>query len=141
MANNSSKSKKSTTFEKQKNSHRRFSNEFKRAKVQKILKKELSVQQLSNLYDVSRSSVYKWLYKYSSLEPGTKMVIEMESEGYKTQQLLEKVAELERIIGQKQLTIDYLEKTIELASEEVGYDLKKKSEAGSSSGFGSTAKN
>jgi len=36
------------------------------------------------------------------------------------------VAELERIIGKKQLEIDYLNKTFELAAEELGYDLKKK---------------
>jgi len=37
-----------------------------------------------------------------------------------------RLAELERIIGQKQLQIDYLEKIIELGSEEVGIDIKKK---------------
>jgi hypothetical protein len=50
----------------------------------------------------------------------------MESESTKTKKLLERNAELERFIGQKQLEIEYLQKTIELASEEVGYDLKKK---------------
>jgi hypothetical protein len=36
------------------------------------------------------------------------------------------LGELERIIGQKQLQIDVLEKGFELASAELGYDLKKK---------------
>ncbi|WP_299466945.1 helix-turn-helix domain-containing protein, partial [uncultured Microscilla sp.] len=75
--------------EKRRNSTRVFSTDFKRSKVQKILKKELTVQQISDLYDVSRSSVYKWIYKYSTLEKGTKLVVQMESEGFKTQQLLE----------------------------------------------------
>lgn len=50
----------------------------------------------------------------------------MESEALKTKQLIQQLAELERIIGRKQLEIDYLNKTFELASEEVGYNLKKK---------------
>jgi len=33
---------------------------------------------------------------------------------------------LEQIIGQKQLLIDFQEKLLELASDEVGFDLKKK---------------
>jgi transposase len=41
----------------------------------------------------------------------------MESEALKTKQLQDRNAELERIIGQKQMQIDYLEKLIELASE------------------------
>jgi hypothetical protein len=50
----------------------------------------------------------------------------MESEEYKTKKLLHKIAELERVVGQKQLEIDYLEQVIHLSSDEVGYDLKKK---------------
>ncbi|WP_299466502.1 helix-turn-helix domain-containing protein [uncultured Microscilla sp.] len=135
MSLKKNKTKKSPIFEKRRNSTRVFSTDFKRSKVQKILKKELTVQQISDLYDVSRSSVYKWIYKYSTLEKGTKLVVQMESEGFKTQQLLEQVAELERIIGQKQLEIDYLTKTLEVASEEVGYDLKKKCAPESSNGL------
>lgn len=125
MSKQKKSSKKSLTFDKQRNSNRHFSEEFKRSKIQKLLKKEVTVQQISDLYDVSRSAIYKWLYKYSSLERGVKHVVEMESEAFKTQQLLHQVAELERIIGQKQLEIDYLNKTLEVASDEVGFDLKK----------------
>ena len=39
--------------------------------------------------------------------------------------LLKRLAELERIIGQKQMQIDYLEKMIELASDELQTDIKK----------------
>ena len=49
----------------------------------------------------------------------------MESEALKTKALLERNAELERIIGQKQLKIDYLEKLIEIASDDLKIDLKK----------------
>jgi transposase len=106
--------------------NRYFSESFKKEKVKLILKNQLSVTQLSRLHGVTRASIYKWIYKYSDLEKGQKMVVQMESEEFKTKQLQEKVAELERAIGQKQLEIDFLNKTLEFASKEVGYDLKKK---------------
>ncbi len=92
-----------------------------------IEQKQISVLQLSRLYDVSTVAVYKWLRKYFlKFSKGERVVVEKESEGAKTLLLLNKVAELERKLGQKQLQIDYLEKLLELGSEEVGFDIKKK---------------
>lgn len=107
--------------------NRVFSEAFKREKVKEIESKRLKISQICDLYEVSSTAVYKWLYKYGQkTEKGVKIVIEMESEAYKTKRLLERVGELERIIGQKQLEIDYLDKLLELESQEVGYDVKKK---------------
>jgi len=50
----------------------------------------------------------------------------MESEEQKTKYLQNRVAELERIVGQKQLEIDLNDKTFELLSEDLGFDVKKK---------------
>jgi transposase len=49
----------------------------------------------------------------------------MESESKKTERLMSQLADLERVVGQKQIQIDYLEKLIEIASSELGVDLKK----------------
>lgn len=103
-----------------------FSEEFKKSKVKELVAKQVSVTQLSRLYGVSRSAIYKWLYQYSSdHQKSTTLVVQMESESYKTQRLQQQVAELERIIGQKQLEIDFLNKLLEIGSEELGFDLKK----------------
>jgi len=103
-----------------------FSEEFKKYKVKELIEKKITVRQLSRLYEVSVVAIYKWLYKYSvHYQQRTKLVIEMESEAYKTMQLLQRVAELERVIGQKQLEIDFLNKLLEIGSEEMGFDLKK----------------
>ena len=105
---------------------RHFSQEFKKSKVTELVEKQITVTQISRLYGVSRVSVYRWLYKYSTHhEKKTNLVIEMESESYKTRRLQQQVAELERIIGQKQLEIDFLNKLLEIGSEEMGFDLKK----------------
>ena len=122
-------SKKALTkgFQIQSKYNRYFSDDFKRQKVKELESKRITIRQLCDIYKVSRTSVYKWLYKYSSThQRGEKTVLQMDSEMLKTQQLLNRQAELERVIGQKQLQIDLLEKTLELASEELGYDIKKK---------------
>ena len=63
----------------------------------------------------------------------------MESEQQKTLYLQQRLGELERIIGQKQMEIDYFNKAFEILSEEVGYDLKKKYEQQRLSGLEKTA--
>ena len=47
------------------------------------------------------------------------------SSTYRIKDLENKVRELERIVGQKQIKIDYLDKMICLAGEELGVDIKK----------------
>ena len=89
--------------------------------------KQITVLQLSKIYEVSDAAIYKWIRKYSTrIARVEKYVVEKESEGSKTLELMKHIAELERKVGQKQLQIDYLEKVIELGSEQVGVDIKKK---------------
>jgi transposase len=51
---------------------------------------------------------------------------------------MKQVAELERVIGQKQLQVDYYKKLIELIEEEIGEDMKKKFETVFSPGSNQT---
>lgn len=107
--------------------NRYFSETFKKEKVKQLVAKQISIKELCELYEVSRTSIYKWLYQYSPHhQRGTIQVVEMESEALKTKVLLAKVAELERALGRKQLEVDFNNKLIELASKEIGYDIKKK---------------
>jgi transposase len=115
--NNSKKSPKTV---------RHFSVEFKKQIIAQLDAKLIKLSDITRLYQVSAVSVCRWRQQYSKhYEKPTKLVIEMESEALKTKALVERNAELERIIGQKQLKIDYLEKLIELASEDLKIDLKK----------------
>ena len=103
-----------------------FSEAFKRSRVSEISDGLVSVTEISKLYGVSRQSVYRWLHRYSSYhQKGVVQVVQMESEAHKTKQLLARIAELERTVGQKQLQIDYLEKLVEISSVELKVDLKK----------------
>jgi len=107
--------------------NRYFSESFRKQKVREIEQKTTTVSEVSKIYEVSRPAVYKWLHKYSIMKrEKVKMVIEPESDTRKILQLKERITELEQIIGQKQIMIDFQDKMIELAQEEYRIDIKKK---------------
>lgn len=121
---------------------RYFSEDFRKKKVREIERNLTSVAQVSREYAVSRSGVYKWLYRYSTMrKKGLRMIVETKSDTAKIQHLREMLKEAEATVGQKQIMIDFLEKMIELAEQEYGIDIKKKSSSTRSSGSGSTGKN
>jgi transposase-like protein len=106
---------------------RYFSEDFRKEKVREIEKGIATVSEVSRAYSVSLTAIYKWIYRYSmERKKGVRLVVEKRSETTKLLELKERLRELEQIIGQKQLLIDFQEKLLELASDEVGFDLKKK---------------
>lgn len=105
---------------------RNFSIEFKKKIIEQLDSKLTTIAEIVRNYNVSSASVCKWRQKYSHhYNKPTTVVVQMESEALKNDALNKRNAELERIIGQKQLKIDFLEKLIEIASEELKIDLKK----------------
>jgi transposase len=103
-----------------------FSLALKKKVVGDLLGRRTSIRQIMAEHQVSSTSVYKWLYKYSPHhEPKCTLVVQMKSESAKNAELLKRLGELERIIGQKQLEIDYLNKLLEISSSELGFDVKK----------------
>lgn len=123
-------------------SHRCFSEDFKRSKVKEIEDNISTVSEIQRTYDVSKTSIYRWIYRYSNhLKKGTIQVVEMDSDTRKIEKLKQKVRELERIIGQKQIQLDFQDKLIEIAGEEFGVDLKKKFGSEPSYGSGNTGEN
>ena len=105
---------------------RYFSEAFKKEKTDEILSKKTTVKELSLLYEIKPPVIYRWLHKYSKIKlSGIKVHYEMETEEQKTLFYKDKVAELERIVGIKQIEIDFLNKLIEIASSELNVDIKK----------------
>ncbi|MCF8297646.1 MAG: transposase [Saprospiraceae bacterium] len=116
--------KKLTVQERQ---NRYFSEEFRRKKVREIERNITTIAEVCREYQVSGTSVRKWLYKYSAMrKKGIKQVIEAKSDTRKLQQLKDQIKELEQIIGQKQLLIDFQQKVIEQTEKEYSIDIKKK---------------
>ena len=64
-----------------------------------------------------------------------------QSSSLKLKELILQVKELERIVGQKQIKIDYLEKMIDIAKDEFNIDIKKKHNTSQSSGLDTIKKN
>lgn len=103
-----------------------FSDKLKRKIINDIEQSKVSVLGAAREYQVSNNSVYRWLKKFSAhLHPSTTLVMQMDSEQYRSKELEKKVAELEAALGRKQMEIDYLNKLIELAGQDMGTDLKK----------------
>ncbi len=105
---------------------RYFSEEIRRQTVRDIEDGKCSVTEAGRELGVSVQSVYKWIYKYSRYLVKNKiMVVEDQSESYRTKELEAKIKELEAALGRKSIENDFLKKIIELANEEFGTDLKK----------------
>ena len=116
-----------------------FSEPLKKQIVKDLVNKRVTIQQVMLEHQVSRYSVYRWLYKYSPPhEQKCTLVVQMKSEEQRKYELQQRVADLERIVGQKQLEIDFLNKLLEVGSKELGFDLKKSFSSPPSNGTGTT---
>ena len=119
--------------------NRYFSESIKKKCVRDIERNRATVLEVSREYDVSSTSVYKWIHKYSAhLKKGVKQVLEPMSDTRKIKELKERVRELERMVGRKQIKVEFYEKMIELTEKELDIDIKKKGSSTRSGGSGKT---
>lgn len=120
---------------------RSFGEKFKKDIVKRIENNEYTVREVSKLYEVSTSSVYSWVYKYSLLyQKGYRQVVEPMSNTKKIKELQARIKELEQAVGQKQMNVDFLEKLIEITENDLGIDIKKKADSRPNSGSGNIAR-
>ncbi len=107
---------------------RKYSIEFKKRIVNDFESGKLSVPQLEKLHGIGNSLIYGWIYKFSTFNEAGFRVIEMkDSSSKKMKELEARVKELESAVGRKQIKIDYLEKMMDIAKEELDIDIKKTS--------------
>lgn len=105
--------------------YRRFSETFKKVRVKELEEGRTTVREISQAYEVSDTSIYKWVEKYSYQLKPERTIVESKSDTSKIIALEKRIAELERMLGQKQVEIEFKEKMIELADKIYGIDLKK----------------
>ncbi len=121
---------------------RAFAEEFKRRIVADFESGKFSVPQLEKLHGISNNSIYNWIYKFSTFNERGYRILEMKkSTTSKVKDLEKRIKDLERVVGQKQIKIDFYEKMIELAKEEFEIDLKKNFDTPQSTGSGKTKTN
>jgi transposase-like protein len=115
---------KMTTSERRR---RHFSDSFKIQKVRELETGKTKVSELCKQYEVAPANVYRWLNKFGTMkDKKERLIVESVSDTKQLLELKKKVAELEQIIGQKQIIIDFKDKMIDLAEEAYGVDIKKK---------------
>ena len=108
--------------------NRTFSEGFKKGKVKDIEQGLSTVSEVCKAYEVSSAAVYKWLKAYgTNQEKKERMIVESQSDSHSLLFLKQKVADLERLVGQKQVLLEFQNKLIDLAEETYGIDIKKKS--------------
>jgi len=119
-----------------------FSESFRKSKVREIERNLTTVLEVSREFQVSTTAVYNWLYKYSTLRARqVRQIVEPMSDAHKIKELKKKIEELERLVGQKQIQLEFKDKMIEIAEEMYKVDIKKKLGSQLSSGSGSTEEN
>lgn len=105
---------------------RKYSTEFKKQLVADFESGKYSVPQLERLHGVSNPTIYRWIYKFSTFNEKGFRIIEMKDSSHQKMKELEaRIKELERTIGKKQIMIDYLEKMMDIAKDELNIDIKK----------------
>ena len=116
-----------------------YSESYRKERVADIENGLLTVSETHRVFGLSISVIYRWIHRYSKhITHHTRQVVEVESEQHRTKMLLERVGMLERTIGQKQLEIDVLRTMVDLASQELGEEWKKKHCSIPSPGFTTT---
>lgn len=105
---------------------KRFSQKVKKDIVKGVEKGKCTVLEASRELQVSESTVYNWIYKYSSyLSKNKVLIVEDKSEVSKSAELEKRLKETEAALGRKQMELDLLNKMIDIAGKELKVDLKK----------------
>lgn len=105
---------------------RSFSDTFKRDKVREIDLGLVRVTEVCKQYSVSRTSVQRWIRRFGvQKESPERLIIETMSDTRALKEMKERIAELERLVGQKQIEVEFYKKMIDLAQEHYGIAIKK----------------
>ena len=106
---------------------RHFSDDFKKSKVQELELKRTTISELKRQYEVSSTTIYRWIDNFGTMKnKPERIIVETDSDTKELLLLKKKISDLERIVGQKQVLIDFYDKLIDIAEDEYKVDIKKK---------------
>ncbi len=105
---------------------RRFSEEFRKEQVELIESGQMTKSEVSKLYEVKVSSIFRWLKKYGK-KPLPEPILVSNGKEYNLIGELKKENErLLKLIGQQQVDLVYKSGLLELAKAKLGEDFEKK---------------
>jgi len=108
--------------------YRKFSEEFKKSIVEQYESGRSSTKELSEQNNIDQRLIYNWIYKFSTFnKKGYRIVEHINSNTNLLRQLKEENQGLKAVVGEKQMRIEYLEKLIALAEQELKVPIKKNS--------------
>ena len=108
---------------------RTYSSAFKRMIISEIERGEISIESARELYGIGgKTTIQKWMKQFGKEEKISKVVkIQMKNELDELKKLKKEKKELESALAKSQVEIYALEALVEIAKEDYGIDLKKKS--------------
>jgi transposase len=105
---------------------RRFTTDFRIQQARLIESGEVTVQEVSKLYEVKVENVKKWLEKFGSKPLPKPIIISDGSEISRLKELEKENKRLLEIIGTQQVELFYQKALVEVAKSKLGEDFEKK---------------
>jgi len=105
---------------------RRFSEEFRKDQVARIESGELTIIEVSRLYEVRTLSVRGWIAKYGKRGLPEPIVIRSSKDVDRLKDLEKENMRLKSALGDQHMKVVYLEELVKLAKEALGPDFEKK---------------
>jgi transposase-like protein len=105
---------------------RRFTEDFRKAQVKLIESGELTISDVSRLYEVKQDNVQRWLKKFGSKPFPKTIIVSDPSEINKLKELEKENKRLLEIIGKQQVELFYNKVLVDLAKSKLGEDFEKK---------------
>jgi transposase len=105
---------------------RRFSEEFRKDQVARIERGEVTIVEVSRLYEVRSNSVRGWIAKYGVKGLPDPILIRSSKDVDRLKDLEKENTRLKAALGNQHMKVVYLEELVKLAKEALGPDFEKK---------------
>lgn len=105
---------------------RRFTEDFRKAQVNLIESGELTVSEVSKLYEVKPDNVQRWLKKLGTIAVPKPIIISDGKEINRLKELEKENKRLLEIIGKQQVELFYTKTLVDIAKSRLGEDFEKK---------------
>ena len=105
---------------------RRFSEAFRKEQVALIEQGEVTITEVSRLYEVKCASIQRWLIKYGKQKLPERILVRSSKDIDRLGDLEKENKRLKEALGSQHLKTVYLEELLKLAKERLGEDFEKK---------------
>lgn len=105
---------------------RRFSEEFRKEQVSLIESGEVTISEVSRMYEVKTDSIKRWLVKFGRKPLPEQIIIQSKKDYNRLAELEKENKKLKEALGDQYVKLVYHQKLVEIAKEKLGDDFEKK---------------